>query len=479
MMPEAGRIVRVGVAAVVALAIASSSCSDESPVGTSGGARDYDVQSYDIEASVAIDGDDRLDAVATIVAVADASLGSFDLDLVGLDVERVLVDGTEAEFTRPDDLLSVTPASGIAAGETFTTEVRYSGDPSQEGDPTEALENGGGWLDLDDYSVVVAQPAGARTWLPSNDVPSDKATVSIDVEVPAPLVAASNGQLVEQRTASSDDAASDDHDPDDPVPDGEGPGNRFRWVADEPMAPYLITLAVGEFELRRRTTSSGIDAIDAIPPGHDELVARIDRGDEMLTFLSQRFGPYPFATTGAIIVPGMPDTALETQTRPVYSVSALETQDEGGQLVLHELAHQWFGDAVTPETWNDVWLNEGPAVYSQWLWWESQGGPSVLESARASWDPDDEALDVPPADPGDDLFGASVYERSAMFLVELRQLIGVDALHELLRVWVDEHRYGTATTDEFVELAGRVLGESIEPLSDPWLYGDELPPISF
>ena len=430
-----------------------------SPPAGSGGPRAYDVQSYDVDASVTIDGDDHLDATATVVALAEAPLERFELDLVGLDVDEVLVDGTPAEFTRPEGLLAITPATPIDSGETFTVEVDYSGDPSQEDHPAEALEDGGGWLDLGAYSVVVAEPTGARTWLPSNDVPSDKAEVSVSVEVPAPLVGVSNGRLVEQTDA----------------PAGE---RSYRWVADEPMAPYLITVAVGDFQLRPRTTSAGVDVLDAVPPGHDAVAANLELTDAVLAFFGDRFGPYPFRSVGGIVVPGMPPTALETQTRPVYSVDSLST-DVGGQLVAHELAHQWFGDAVTPETWQDIWLNEGPAVYSQWLWFESMGGPSVVQSARASYDPDDEALDIPPADPGDELFGASVYERSAMFLVELRELMGVDALHELLRTWVTDHRYGNATTEQFVELAGRIHGSSIESLSDPWLYGDELPPITF
>ena len=468
-MSRRSRIRSAAIVAAAALLCAACSSggsdgrSDEGAQATGGDPRAYDVQSYDVDATMSIEDDDRLDAVTTIVAVADEPLDVFELDLVGLEVERVLVDGTLAEFTRPDRLLSVTPSSAIDAGASFTTEVHYTGDPSQEGDPVEALEDGGGWLDLGDYSVVVAEPYGARTWLPSNDVPSDKATVTVDVEVPSPLVAVSNGALVEQRTESSD----------------TGAGNRFRWVADDPMAPYLITVAVGDFELRSRTTSGGLDAIDAVPPGHDDVAATLELTDPILSFFGERFGPYPFATTGGIIVPGMPPTALETQTRPVYSVDALRN-DVGGQLIAHELAHQWFGDSVTPETWDDIWLNEGPAVYSQWLWLELMGGPSLEDSARASHDPDDPALDVPPGDPGEDeLFGTSVYERSAMFLVELRQLIGDDTMTELLRTWATEHRGGNVTTEQFVELAGRLHGSSIEPLSDPWLYGDELPPITF
>ena len=425
-----------------------------------GATRRYDVQSYDVDASVTIDGDDQLAATATIVAVASAPLARFELDLVGLDVTTVTVDGAPAKITRPAGLLSVTPARPVASGATFTTVVTYSGDPSQEDDPAEALEDGGGWLDVGDYSVVVAQPTGARTWLPSNDVPGDKARVSVRVEVPAALVAVSNGRLVDQGAGTAD-------------------ARSFHWVAAEPMAPYLITLAIGAFDLRTRTDAHGRVVTDAIPPGQGPVAAAFGPTDAVLGFLSERFGSYPFADLGGIVVPGMPRTALETQTRPVYAVAALTKDNEGDQLLVHELAHQWFGNAVTPAKWQDVWLNEGPAVYSQWLWWESISGPSVLESARASWDPDDEDLDVPPANPGDDLFGTSVYERSAMFLVELRQLMGVDGLHRVLRTWVEQHRDGTGTTQQFVELAGRIHGSPITSLSDPWLYGDELPPITF
>ena len=111
------------------------------------------------------------------------------------------------------------------------------------------------------------------------------------------------------------------------------------------------------------------------------------------------------------------------------------------QLLVHELTHQWFGDSVTPLTWADIWLNEGPAVYFQWSWAESVGGPTLEESARISWDAADDSMDVPPGDPGEDeLFGRSVYERSAMFLIELEHLMGTESFDQLLRTWLDGAR---------------------------------------
>ena len=435
-------------AVLTAVSLLFAACTDDPGTATTGddpstaSARDaeyfpgvgssaIDVVAYDVDAQVTIDGVDRLDAVATLDVVALEPLDTFELDLVGLEVAQVLVDGAPADATTSSRTLTVTPRTPVERDASFRVEVTYGGEPADEADPFTTLEeDGGGWLDLGDYSVVVSEPIGAATWLPSNDLPSDKATFALDVT--------------------------------------------------EPMAPYLMTLAVGSFELRDSTVPGGAVRIDAVPPDTDEAVhAALDRFPEMVSFLGDRLGPYPFDAAGNVVVPGMPPTALETQTRSVLSLAALQEPDPD-QLVLHELAHQWFGDSVTPASWADIWLNEGPAVYLQWTWAAANGGPSLEASARASHDPEDPALSVPPADPGpDDLFGASVYERSAIFLVELERLMGTRAFDELLRTWLQQHADAVATTQEFVDLAGEVHGASIEALSDPWLYGDELPPLTF
>jgi len=434
----------------------------------------YDVLRYDLDARVTIAGEDHLDATMTVVAVANRRLTSFGLDLVGLDAGTVTVDGAAAMSRRTDTKLVVTPAKSIAAGQRFTAVVPYRGEPGGE-DPTDTLEDGGGWLDLGPYSAVIAQPVGAPTWIPVNDRPSDKAQVALTITVPASLEAVANGTLVERR----DEAAT----------------STFRWEADEPMAPYLITLAIGDYELVQRAlprvgadgpaggpdrgTDGGageILVIDAYPSADAAFGAAVFAPfADMVGFFSQRYGAYPFATAGNVIVPGMPATALECQTRSVFADAALRAADHA-ELVAHELAHQWFGDAVTPATWQDLWLNEGPAVFSQWLWTEHTGGPTVRESAARSYDPDDEALDVAPADPGvDELFGTAVYERSAIFLVLLRERMGDDAFTTLLRTWYQRHRGGNATTAEFVALVDEVHGSSLADLVEPWLWDDELP----
>ena len=421
-----------------------------------------DVVAYDVVAEVTIEGADRLDAVATLTVEALQDLDSFELDLSGLEVTEVTVDGEPATTEATDTKLVVTPDAPIDRGATFETTITYGGAPAGESDPFTTLEEGGGgWLDLEEYSVVVAEPIGASTWLPGNDLPSDKATFAIEVTVPSPLEAVSNGVLVDTEADPATDTTT------------------YRWRADEPMAPYLMTLVVGELELVCSTLPDGTPVIDAVPPDTDRSVRdELARFPAMVAFLEDRLGDYPFSAAGNVVVPGMPPTALETQTRSVLSVAAMRQDPD--QLLVHELTHQWFGDSVTPLTWADIWLNEGPAVYFQWSWAESVGGPTLEESARISWDAADDSMDVPPGDPGEDeLFGRSVYERSAMFLIELELLMGPEPFERLLRTWLEEHAGGNATTDEFISLAGEVHGSPVTDLSDPWLFGDELPELSF
>ncbi len=427
----------------------------------------YDVEAYDLVFDVRIQGVDHLDATATITLTATQHLRSFHLDLLGFDVGSVTVDGVAATFTRDGRELIVTPAEPLSDGAEATVVVDYAGTPGRSGDlmGDGGLIGDGGWVVLsDEWSTVIAEPVGAATWFPSNDHPSDKATVAVTATVAAGLEAVAGGRLVERT---------------------DGPTtSTFRWVAAEPMSPYLASLTVGDMHLAEQAGPPGVSIVNAVPAGPTNLLeAAISRFPEMIAFFGERFGPYPFADAGNVVVPGLPPLALETQTRSVLALSIMNpalgtTPDE---VTAHELAHQWFGDAVGPANWKAIWLNEGFATYGEWLWLEHIGGPSVKEPAQAAHD-GDPALDVPPADPGPThLFGRTVYQRGGMFLVELRTLLGEPRFHELLRTWVDQHRFGVATTEQFVALAVEVAGDQgpqVQALADGWLYADKIPELT-
>lgn len=429
----------------------------------------YDVERYDLELEVTIQGTDHLDAVATITLEPTQDLSTFDLDLLGFEVATVTVDDQAALFERKGRELVVAPREPLRAGEQTIVQVAYSGTPGRTPSSEGGLIGDGGWVDLsDEWSTVIAEPVGAATWFPSNDHPSDKAFVGVTATVPTPLEAVAGGRLIERR----DDATT----------------STFRWEATEPMSPYLASLTVGDMQLAEQAGVPDVRILNAVPLDRPDLLdGAISRFPQMITFFSGHFGPYPFVDAGNVVVPGLPPLALECQTRSVLALSIMEgrpgdTIDD--EVTAHELTHQWFGDAVGPARWNAIWLNEGFATYGEWLWLEHIGGMTVEQSARRAHN-GNPALDVPPADPGvDELFGASVYHRGGMFLVELRKLMGPERFDQLLRTWVDQHRYGVATTEQFLKLAAEIMGveydgSAVAALGDAWLRSHQLPPLSF
>ena len=226
-----------------------------------------------------------------------------------------------------------------------------------------------GWVTTRDGAMVVSEPEGSMTWYPVSDHQTDKATYSFEITVPEGKVAVANGLPAR-----------------DPVTtDG---WTTWFWDAPDLQASYLTTASVGDYQLRSSKTDDGLPIIDAIDDGLTAANAATTDASlklqpDMIAFLEETFSPYPFNSFGSIVDDDSVGYALETQTRPVYSRVAREST------VVHELAHQWFGNAVSPERWQDIWLNEGWATYVEWLWSEESGG----DSAQANFDA---VMETPP-----------------------------------------------------------------------------------
>jgi aminopeptidase N len=415
----------------------------------------YDARHYDLDLTWEPDGS-RLDGAVTIDATATRALSSFNLDFGDLPIESAEVDGRPAETEHSGEHeLVVTPAEPVSDGADFTVEITYGGEVEAEPGLLPGL---GGWVDDGDQVYVASQPDGAHNFYPVNDHPSDKATYTITVTAPDDLDVIANG--IETTGEDGPEAAP-----------GPGDGTRT-WSFDmpDPMASYLLQVVIANLDLRDGRSPAGIP----IRHGHDEdvldaAVEQMADTGEMLDWFAERFGPYPFGTYGGVTVDADLGFALETQTLSIFPAGVTT------EVVAHELAHQWFGDHVSPATWQDIWLNEGFATYASWLWMEHAGDATVEEMAEQAGFYGQ--LDTPPTDPGgpDDLFAATVYFRGGLTLYVLHDRLGDDVFFELLTRWVETYGGASASTADFEALAAEVSGQDLTGLFDAWLRSDELP----
>ena len=215
------------------------------------------------------------------------------------------------------------------------------------------------------------------------------------------------------------------------------------------------------------------------PSTGENAEAALAQEPEIIDFLAGVLGPYPFGEAGGIVDndPGI-GFALENQTRPIYAQGWFTQPGDNTSVVVHELAHQWVGDDLALEAWQHIWLNEGFASYTEWLWSEHQGGPTPQEifDFYAGIPEDDPFWDVVIGDPGpENLFAGPVYDRGAMTLQALRTKIGDEDFFRLLKRWTAQQSGGNVSTDEFIALAEQVSGEQLDDFFTIWLFTPEKP----
>ncbi|NTU84431.1 MAG: M1 family metallopeptidase [Chloroflexales bacterium] len=433
----------------------------------------YDAQHYTIDLAVDF-GTNTLSGASTMQALATSDLASFDLDFLGLDVSAVMVNGADAIFSRSGQELKITPASPITAGGTFSVTVAYAGVPQPYPDPAlELFPATTGWKKWGDSVIAaVGQPDGSMAWFPSNNHPSDKATYTFRITVDDPQVVVANGVLREIIPVDADTST-------------------YVWEMAEPMATQVAMVAIGEFERFDSKAPNGVPIRNYFLKGTSQTVIdSFDVTDDMMVFVSSILGDYPFAEYGSLIVPEFINrSALETQTLSVFDDYAPDGPDQ--LTMVHELAHQWYGNTLSVGDWSQLWLHEGFARYFEALWlektqgveaynanirtqYETQLGYGVQMAASQGVAPKPGQV-IPPVNPGLRIIFLPTYTGGSLALHNLRMEVGDEAFFKILRTFYEEHRKKPVVTADFIATAEKVAGRDLGAVWDTWLYDDTVP----
>jgi aminopeptidase N len=411
----------------------------------------YDVQRYTIQ--LALDpAIDHVEGATTIEATSTLhGLSEISLDFVGFDVGSVTVDGRAAGFNREGKKIIVALPEPLPAEKTFNLVISYRGSPLYEPSPYLRFVDHLGLHYPDGETIfAIAEPDGARYWFPANDHPRDKATFRFELLVPEGLVAVANGQLIEQRSAA--------------LPGGEL-GNLFIWEHNFPMAPYLALVAAGAYEQINGQTPAGTPLRHyAMPEQREEILEIAAEAGSALDWMVSLLGPYPFETFGYVTAQ-VPGGSMETQSLVLLSDSMI-----GKKTAVHELAHMWFGNWVSLDSWSEMWRNEGFATYIQMMW-ENRHDPEELElqiaavSSVVEGNDKHYPLNQPPPEY---LFELNVYFEGALAAHALHQEMGDEAFFSGLRTYFQSYGGGTASDAQFKAVMEAAAGRSLDELFAQW-----------
>lgn len=436
------------------------------------GSADYRVSRYELHLDYRVV-TNFLSAQVTISATAEAPLTSVLLNLSGLRVLKVRVDGGRpARFIQRAGRLVVNLAKPIPEGQDFTVDVRYEGRPG----PLRGNWDEVGWEELTDGVLVAGQPTGAPSWFPCNDHPSRKASFGFTVTTDANYRVVCNGSLIARQAKAS----------------------RETWVYEqaEPMATYLATVQIGRYGLAPLATPASAPAGSGAPepapvpqfvaaPAALMSAAQAGLAHQglMMQSFEEFFGPYPFPTYTVVVPDDELEIPLEAQSLSIIGPNHLDQTWNSQRLIAHELAHQWFGNSVTALSWKDIWLHEGFACYAEWLWSEASGNGTAEARAKAAHRMlANLPQDLPVGDPGPELmFDDRVYKRGALALHALRASLGDGPFFEMLKAWAARNRFGSVRTEDLAvlvdELRPPAPGQEAASILGPWLYAGGLPPL--
>ena len=331
-------------------------------------------------------------------------------------------------------------------------EIKYEGSPKNYGFDSFSFKT----FSDEPAIYTLSEPDYASTWWPCKDIPNDKFTIDIFITVPGQLTAVSNGLLKEVR-------------------DEDNGQKTFFWKSSYPITTYLVSLAIGKYDKWTETYYSS-DSLNKMPveyytyPEYTEN-AKIDWKNtlRMIEFFSGKFGEYPFIKEKyGMALFGWVGGAMEHQTISSMGYTLVKGNGKYENIVVHELAHQWFGDAVSPESWKDIWLNEGFASYSEALWIENEKGKE--DYIKYLKKEDYGFFQGTVYDPEGFIFGPTVYNKGAWCLHMLRGTVGDSVFFEILKKYFESYKYKNANTYDFQKICEEVSGTDLKYFFDQWIF---------
>ncbi len=418
----------------------------------------FDVLEYEITLSIN-QATRQLNGNVAATVLAESHLTSLPYNLVGLNVLEVLVNDVPATYTHTNGIIDI--SLDIPAGQTFTTQVFYSGVPQLSPAPYNL-----GMIFTGNTVFTISDPDAARYWWPCYDHPWDKAIVHLRITMRSDWKVAANGI----REAI--------------VENGDGTSTTF-WTGYNPMTTYLVCITAGPY-LEIEQTAGDIPIQNFVMQNqYNNALADFARLPQMIDYFSQVFGPYPFEKYGNAVVSMSTYGAMEHQTMTTLGNYIITGTGAHELVIAHELAHQWYGNAVSFLTFKDVWLSEGFATYSEHLWTDKVSGwQSAVDyvassyhqyyinwegsNPRTIYDPDFNNYFSPPS-----------YEKAASVLHMLRLKIGDAHFFQLLQQWFSTHCNGNVVTAEFEAMAEQISGQDLTQFFHQWIYSPGIPALEY
>ena len=429
--------------------------------------RDYDVLHTRIDIKIDLTDKTVSGEVTHVLSPLSVALRTIVFDAADMDVKSVSSGSQFLRYDQLDDKLWIELDRAYGFTDTLNVTINYSASPRRglyfiRPDSAYPNKHFQAWTQGEDMDN--------HYWVPLYDYPNDKTTFECVITVPKPFVAISNGELFHEKD--------------------NGDTRTFHWRENFPMSTYLISFAVGEYQMVA-------DHYRALPirywvyPEHtsEDAFRSFGRTPDILTFFNRITGfEYPYEKYDQVIIEdfmygGMENVTLTHQSDRTMHTARAQPDHSSVGLVAHELAHQWYGDLLTTRNWANAWLNEGFATFLTYLWFEHDKGTDEAEYVRLQ-----QMRGVTRADRSrrrpmvqfyyDDsmeLFDANIYAKGSVLLNMLRQILGEEPFWKAIRYYTKTNAFRNVETQDLKKAIEETTGQNLYWFFDQWVYNGGLP----